>query len=151
MPSVDRKLVPLSEFLNFLEKEKSHGQYLASTERIWALVFVLWPVIGGFFGVILAHTFFMLKFVSPLFLPIFNSSALILMPTRRTVLTGVRIFSTFSSVFIVAGWPRRSSSSTCSVYHWNTPVLHEVSCPYTSHNKLNVSWQFASMSQDIWC
>jgi hypothetical protein len=41
------------------------GQDLMSTERVRALVFVLWLKTDGFFGTVLTHTFFVLKFVSP--------------------------------------------------------------------------------------
>jgi len=46
-------------------------QDLESTKRVRALVFDLWLKIGGFFRTILAHNFFMFKFVVKIFLSVF--------------------------------------------------------------------------------
>jgi len=90
-----------------------------SMEHVWALAFVFQLKIGGFFGTILTHTFFMFKFVEKIFLTMYlstvNSSTIILMPKQWFTLTRVLTFSTFSSVFIVSGWPGHLSSSTSSL------------------------------------
>jgi len=102
------------------------GHDLGITERVRALVFILWLKTGGFFGTILAHTFFMFQFVVKIrltvSLSIFSSSAVFLMPNRRSVLTRVLTLSTFSSVFIA---------------HLPHPLfLLKTSCDIQTHNLL---------------
>jgi len=98
---------------SILGKEKSHtGQDLVSTERVRALVFVLWLKSGGFFGTILAHTFFTLKCLT---VSLSISSAIVLIPKRRSLLSVILTSSTFSSVLIVANWPSLASSYASSL------------------------------------
>jgi len=147
MSSTDWKWVSLSKLFNF-GKEKSYmGKDLVSMAYGGLLVFVFRLRTGRFFGTILAHTFFMFKFVVKICLTIsfstFISSVIILMPQWQSVLTRVLNFSTFSSDFIVTRWPGCSSSS-------HPLLLLKTSCaiqthgllmfsPYVSHNKLIVS------------
>jgi len=74
---------------------------------------------GGFLVTTLGHNFSVFKSAVEVRLTvplsIFSSSSMTLVPNRRSVLTRVLTFPTFSSVFIVTGWPVRSSSSTSSL------------------------------------
>jgi hypothetical protein len=100
--------------ISILGIRKSHTvQDLVSTERVRAFVFLLWLKTGGFEVTILEHTCFAFEFVVKICLPVplstFKSSAIILMPERRSVLTRLLAFSAYSSLFIVAERPARSS------------------------------------------
>jgi len=57
------KMVSFDRIFQFWRRKMSQGEDLVSMERVWALIFVLWLNIGGFFGAILAYTFFGFRFV----------------------------------------------------------------------------------------
>jgi hypothetical protein len=147
------KCAPYSEIFNLgWGGQRSHTvQDLVWTERVWALVFLLRLKAGGFFGTILANTFFVFKFVVKICLDvslsIFKCSAIILMPKWRSVLTQALTFPKFSSVFVVIGWPVLSSFSRSSLpLHLKSScviqtrrALDKLFSLYASRNKLKVS------------
>jgi hypothetical protein len=78
------KWVQLSEFLNFGNKGKSQGAR-SDEYGVFSSIGIFFRLnTGKFFGTILAHIFFMLKFVVTIcltiYVSIFNSFAIILMP-----------------------------------------------------------------------
>jgi len=91
------------------------GQDPVSMEHVWVSVFDFQLKMCRFFGTILAHTFFMFKFVVKICLTIslsiFKCSTLILMPKWQPVLTRVLTFFRLSSVFSITRQPSHSSSS----------------------------------------
>jgi len=124
------------------------GQDLVNMEHVWALVFVFWLKTGRFFGTILAHSFLIFIFVAGICLIVSLSiydCIVILMPKQFSVLTGVLISSTFSSVFVITRQPHCLSSSTLFLSsekllcHSNTWALDKGFSLYSSCNRLDVS------------
>jgi len=117
-------------------------------EHVLALIFVFQLRTGVFFGTILAHTFlifiFVVKICLIISLPIFISSAIILMLEHLYVLKASLSFPhfyQFSSLLdghIIHQLPHPLFllKTSCAIQTW---ALDKVFSPYTSHNKLNVS------------
>jgi hypothetical protein len=123
-----------------------------NTERVRALVFVMWLKTSGFFGAPWYKLSYMFKSVVKIChivsLFILNSSAIILMLEWRSALTRIPTFSIPSPTLIVNGWPALSPSSANSLPSGNllcysdTWDLDKVFSAYASPNKLNVFFSF---------
>jgi hypothetical protein len=149
------KWLPLKELFNYGNRKRSHavrsGEYGAYSRGGNCYVSKNWWILWNHYGTHILMFKFVVKINLALSLSILNSSAIILMPKRRSVLTRVLTFSTLPSFSSLPGGqvvrylPRSLFvlQTSCAVQ------THEFSIRCLLHMARVTNWTFQSQFSSV--